>query len=178
MQSEIRAELAVRIAALADHYGIYPHHVKEDAAILAEQRIDAAELTVEVMTHADRLFQKAINETLAKADRFNGYARSGSTSAVVTEEYKDAPAEKKERAPRIVHRARVFDYSVTAVLRWMGKNGWDVEDAFAAVTDISGEYGLSMSTVKIQLLAGKKGQRGEPAPITPSQAKTLKSHCE
>jgi hypothetical protein len=75
-------------------------------------------------------------------------------------------------AKRQVCRAQVCGYPATAVLRWMGLNGWKYADARAAL-NASGAAGISDITIRIQLLAGKKGERGEPAAINKSEAKEL-----
>lgn len=60
----------------------------------------------------------------------------------------------------------------TAVLRWMGANGWSKEEA-ARVMEKRG-VSVSKNTVQIQVAAGKKGKgRGDPAALTKEQAEEL-----
>jgi hypothetical protein len=170
---EKTSDLALRIANLADQNGIYPRHVATDAELLAKLGVDPSELTADIMASADRLFYRAIHETMDRINRYN--ARCTPTILPLAEEHFVQPAEESTpKPPRKVTRAQIFGYPVTAVLRWMGKTGWDFEAAITAVTTITNAYSLSPSTVRIQLRAGKKGERGEPADITPSQAKKLR----
>jgi serine/threonine protein kinase len=66
---------------------------------------------------------------------------------------------------------KVFGHPFTAVLRWMGKNGWSFEDAKQALMGLGVE--CSEATVRTQLSAGKTGQRGAPASLTEEQIATL-----
>lgn len=78
-----------------------------------------------------------------------------------------APAPKRVQA-----RTELFGHPGTAVIRWLGKQGVDFTKTQAILAK-HGLTSLSESTVKIQLRAGAKGERGEPAPITKDQAKQL-----
>lgn len=71
-------------------------------------------------------------------------------------------------------RSQLFGFSATAVMRWMGANGWDFDKAWAAFAGM-GVDDLSETTFKIQLRAGAKGERGEPAAVTAAQAKELEA---
>ncbi len=78
-----------------------------------------------------------------------------------------------ESASTKANRFTVYEQSATAVLRAMGKaGGFTPKGAHAALVALGAE-GLSMTTVRIQLLAGKKGQRGEPAKLTQKQLQEL-----
>jgi SPP1 gp7 family putative phage head morphogenesis protein len=61
----------------------------------------------------------------------------------------------------------------TAVMRWMGKEGWSPEDAKRVLDDMGVD--VKMSTVRTQLNAGKKGLRGAPANLTDDQAHILRA---
>lgn len=80
---------------------------------------------------------------------------------------------KRASKPRsTVALSKVFDYSVTSVLRWMGREGWTFADAQTVLTTMNAMP--ADNTARIQLHAGKKGERGEPAPLTKNQIKELK----
>lgn len=68
-------------------------------------------------------------------------------------------------------RINLFGHPITAVIRWMGKQGWDFSDASKALANVGGS--CAEATVRAQLRAGKLGQRGEPANITSDEAKKL-----
>jgi len=78
-------------------------------------------------------------------------------------------AAKSESTPRVT----LFEQSVTAVLRFMGLNDWVFDDARLALNTL-GASEISDTTIRIQLRAGKKGERGEPAKLTKSQIASLK----
>lgn len=69
----------------------------------------------------------------------------------------------------------VLGYSATAVVRWMGAQGFGFKDVRTAITALCPNNGLSDSTIRCQLFGskfakGEKGYRGEPAPITDDEA--------
>ncbi len=68
-------------------------------------------------------------------------------------------------------RYDLFGHPVTAVIRWMGKNKFDFATARKALDDNG--VACADATVKIQLRAGAKGERGEPAKITKEEAAKL-----
>lgn len=81
----------------------------------------------------------------------------------------EAPVTTSSKANRFT----VYGLAVTAVLRAMGKAGdFSSKGAFAAL-ECLGASGMSMTTVRIQLLAGKNGQRGEPAQLSKKQLAEL-----
>lgn len=88
-----------------------------------------------------------------------------------------APAKSTQQttnaAPK-AGRSQLFGYSATAVMRWMGANGWSFDKAMAAFAGM-GVDDLSETTFKIQLRAGVKGERGDPAPVTDKQAAELEA---
>ncbi len=71
------------------------------------------------------------------------------------------------------NRFQVYGLSVTSVLRAMGKVGGFSSNGALAALEALGAEGLSITTVRIQLLAGKNGQRGEPAQLTKKQLAEL-----
>ncbi len=85
-----------------------------------------------------------------------------------------APKGKKAKAPKGEGaakakgtRAGFHDHSVTSVLRWMGKAGWNKKQARAALTALG--IDIADGTIQIQVAAGKKGERGEPANLSPAE---------
>lgn len=73
---------------------------------------------------------------------------------------------------RSVKRGTIFDFPVTAVLRWMGKERWTFEQA-RKVVNSHGCDEIADATVRAQLLAGRKGERGDPAKLNKSQIQEL-----
>jgi hypothetical protein len=75
---------------------------------------------------------------------------------------------------RLVVRAVIFRHPVTSVLRRLGAEGFDFTRARQAINHF-GAAGISDTTVRIQIAAGRKGQRGEPAALTEDQLKELEA---
>ncbi len=71
-------------------------------------------------------------------------------------------------------RGYIFGWSVTAVLRWMGKAKWSSKQA-RKVLNAHGCADISDATISAQLPAGRKGLRGDPAKLTPEQAAQLEA---
>ena len=78
---------------------------------------------------------------------------------------------KNPQSSRTPKHTELFGYSITAVIRWMGKNGWKLEEARKALGRL--EIHCADATVKTQLSAGSQGTRGEPAPLTSDEIQTL-----
>lgn len=85
-------------------------------------------------------------------------------------EKKGEPSKKKE--PIVVKKDNIFGFSVTAVLRWMGKQGYSSEEATKVLNHF--RVDISPATVKIQVKAGSKGERGAPATLSPKEADEIK----
>ena len=75
--------------------------------------------------------------------------------------------------PGAPKRIDCFGHAVTAVLRWMGKEGF----TSAQARGVMEELGIQVSpvTVQIQVNAGAKGERGEPAELSTTDEKTIRS---
>lgn len=65
----------------------------------------------------------------------------------------------------------LYGHPITAVLRWMGQDFWDFDEAKTALSWLKCK--IADATIHAQLRAGRKGERGPPAPITDGQAKEL-----
>ena len=80
----------------------------------------------------------------------------------------------EEQKTAKVNKRLVFGkYSATAVLRKLGSLGWEPEEAMFVFESLT--IAVSLSTVKIQIVAGSKGKRGEPAPLTEGEVDKLDS---
>lgn len=110
--------------------------------------------------------------TPAKARGGNGKAATGKTGA--TTKSSGAPI----KAPPVVvkpgeggrgNRYQVFGHPVTAVLRWMGTQGFTAAQAAAALKSLGVEP--SLTTIKIQVSG--KTKRGAIPQLTDRDAKVL-----
>lgn len=102
---------------------------------------------------------------------------SAESDAVVQEdvEVEKVAVEKKVGEPR--RKYDVLGFPVTSVLRWMGKEGWTIDQAAAVLTKLG--CNCSPATVKIQVRAGAKGdtsEKGPPADLSPEQAQVLRGY--
>jgi hypothetical protein len=68
----------------------------------------------------------------------------------------------------------IFGQSVTSVLRWMGKDGFTFEEAKAALKTGKVSKMPADGTISIQIGAGKRGERGEPAKLSAEDQKVLR----
>jgi hypothetical protein len=85
----------------------------------------------------------------------------------------EAVSEKRGQGQGRGARYNVMGHPVTAVLRWMGAHGWSKADALKVLSKLG--CPAADSTVYIQVSAGAKGERGEPAGLTPEQAAQLEA---
>lgn len=85
----------------------------------------------------------------------------------ITQERQNTPPGQK------VNHQFIFEFSITAVIRWMGRNKWSFGDAKMVVDSYTGKDVVAEATIRAQLLGGRNGQRGEPAPLTEEQGKEL-----
>lgn len=92
----------------------------------------------------------------------------------LTEERAKAPAVSSTAGG---NRAFIFSYSVTAVIRWMGRQGWGYKDARKVIDSFCGVGTIAEATVRAQLLGGRKSdeERGPPAPLTEEQIKDVEA---
>lgn len=83
---------------------------------------------------------------------------------------KDKP--KQESKNPIRKRQTLLGFPATSVVRWMGKNGWQFEEAQQVIRAL--ECPIADATIRIQLRAGEKGERGAPANLSKKDCKKLK----
>lgn len=69
-------------------------------------------------------------------------------------------------------RIDCMGHPVTAVLRWMGKEGFTSAQARGVMEEL--DVPVSPVTVQIQVNAGAKGERGEPAELSTTDEKTIR----
>jgi hypothetical protein len=144
----------------------YPrHHVSLEEASQAVENYHIRTAKTTVMTKSEEMMGEA-----AKAGLDRRPPRVTTPPAGRPTKAEKTPKEKTEGAGP-GKRYDVMGFPVTAVLRWMGKAGWSSKDALVVMGKLN--VGLSPATVNIQVKAGAKGERGEPAPLTPAQQKQL-----
>lgn len=168
-----RAEMA-RIQAKVDELNkpILDAEKKElDDVVFKHVKKPATEVKVDLDTILEQVSKGEITPAQAKALLESTVSKPKNTPSKTT----TAKTEPKSGSvqPK-AGRSQLFGFSATAVMRWMGANGWDFDKAWAAFAGM-GVDDLSETTFKIQLRAGAKGERGEPAAVTAAQAKELEA---
>lgn len=76
-------------------------------------------------------------------------------------------AKSKSKGGTGAPHPNLWGHQPTAVLRWMGKDGWNFDQAKAAMREMGVK--VSDNTIREALPAGKKGVRGKPADVTGEQ---------
>lgn len=117
-----------------------------------QQRVDALNLKVKERE------QKALEQFTAPK------------AAAVKEVLASTPSKPKTNATG-GKKAKIFGFPLTAVVRWMGKEGYSYPQVVSVLQHFDCE--VVIVTVKIQMSAGKKGQRGPPADLSLSQERQL-----
>ena len=112
---------------------------------------------------------------MERVDRYNAKVlerqrKRGYDPLARPEKLEPEPSERRGRAEG-KKRTKLFEQPVTAVIRWMGADGWGFEDTKAVLKHFGVD--LADGTIRIQLKAGKNGERGAPASISPKQEREL-----
>lgn len=105
---------------------------------------------------------------------YEGERTSTMAPKKVTKATEATETQTEAKAPGFKMRIDCLGHPVTAVLRWLGQQGYTVGQAKAAMTSL--ECPVNPATVQIQVNAGKNGQRGEPAQLTAKEIAELKRH--
>ncbi len=81
------------------------------------------------------------------------------------------PERQERNKGTVSKRASLFGQPVTAVIRWMGDDGWSFDQAYAALAKL--KIPVADTTIKAQLRAGQRGERGDPAKLSATQEHEL-----
>lgn len=166
-------DLAVKIARLANAGCVSPRKLLA-SRMVQEFGIDTQLVTAAIFDDAVKYF-RWMTPLLEPNKRLFQQLTGRMPQLELQEPQGDVPSPVTAvpKPVRKVTRASLFGYSITAVLRWMGQHGWNFEDA-AVVCASCGAAKIADVTIRLQLAAGRKGERGPAAPLTPSQAAQLK----
>lgn len=185
------------ICKAADKHGLYPKDVVLFPHILAKYGLTVKECTpaaVLIATQLDRFYNTNSQQVVAGINRMSALVtlqRAWIASGLDTVEAYLATVQPKLPEPvaqtpvtaTIVasdqpgkasnRKGLIYGFPATAVLRWMGSEGWTREMAGKVLT----HFGIDVSpaTVQIQMKAGQTRDttRGEPAKLTPGQANDI-----
>lgn len=150
---------------IADHEAAVANFSLDTRATTLQNTAERIKTTrVKIEAYANYLADKrdALLQACDTADQ-----KLANRIAELTEERKNAPPSERHGS-----RGHIFSFSVTAVMRWMGKMGWNKEET-RRVIDKMGCGDTADNTINCQLLAGRKGERGEPAALTEDQMQEL-----
>lgn len=139
-------------------------HTRADTMENAATRIKETRVKVEAYAHYLHSKREELIKALDEADenlrkQIEGIAHTKATAQPGTQ--------------AAGTRAQLWGHSITAIIRWMGKpeNGYNFEKCQKALA----KHGITVAdaTIRAQLLAGRKNERGDPADLTKEQAKEL-----
>ncbi len=168
-------DLAVQDSMVNGMEGLIDQHIKDiekfgvstRSDTLERQAGEIKETRVKIQAYASYL-QDRREELLTKLDEAKKLLAKRVTD--LTEERANLPP--SEHGGGGGTRAYIFGYPVTAVLRALGKIGWNFSKA-RKVLDSNGCEAIADATIRAQVLAGHKGERGTPAELTEKQIKEL-----
>lgn len=156
--------------------------VQESIAGAFEEMIQAHETAIDQFTINTRgsTMEAAAGKIKATRVKIEAYAdylkdKSGELLKLIDKANKklskqiDELAKEKENAPPAT--TELFGHSVTAILKWMGKNSWEYDEAKAVL--IHHGFRLAESTIRGQLWCGRSGQFGKPAELEDDEVKQL-----
>lgn len=160
--------VAAGIARAADMFNVKVTSAAKNADYLRAVGVDPGNIPRGAVARAKQLHSGEPTDTQALLAATREEREAALEADTATSE------SQREHGPR--GSGKVFDkYSVTSVLRFMGKAGWkDTKAAHRAICSLSGDDNYSMTTVRLQMKAGRDGTRGEPATLTKKEQAQLK----
>lgn len=166
--------VAVKLAHAADQEGLWAKDAARFEDVLVEYNIDPSNITDAIIREAHGLMMDGLAR-LQRMIRKMNLEREGIKDVIIDVDNAEAKIDGRKKPQRKSGQKRVklFGFSVTAVLRWMGANDWTFDDAAIAVETLTMTK-VSDVTIRLQLKAGREGKRGAPANISKSQAKQLR----
>ncbi len=167
-------DIVADLVRLADKQGMTPRGVSRHKDLLEEAGLAKDDITEGVLLDATHRAKYEAEALLERAQKLN--ARLAGDEARITGKEPTQPVSKVRKVAERgkVVRGAIFGHSITAILRWMGKKGWNKEDAGVALATY-GFGSIADSTIYIQLAAGRKGDatRGPVPELTKAEAKEL-----
>jgi hypothetical protein len=155
-------KIAAKIARLADREGMHPQDVIRFPDLLEDVGLEPDDVSEMTAHHAAGILRNHDEFLRQWVKEWNGPEQTQTPSY-----------ENRTSLPEPPKRKKLWGFAVTAVIRWMGVEGFSTQEASRALKKLG--YDIAETTIMIQLLAGKRGDmtRGEPANLSAQQANTL-----
>lgn len=175
--------IANKLSKLADAHGMSVRGVCKFPDLLEEVGLEENDVDPSDIIEAEAKDRMAWAKIQSRVDALNEKIKEREKKALERlgappPKAKSAPKEEPSPTPtkqkvkeRTGKKAKIFGFPLTAVVRWMGKEGFNYSQVVTVVEHF--EFEVVEVTLKIQLSAGKKGLRGPPADLTLSQERQL-----
>lgn len=174
---------AARLIEAAENAGVTPTAAATMPELLARFKLTPERVSPGVVGYAEvalatydrdlRYRVKQYNDKIDPPKPQPAKAEERSTTAPDEDNGDElVPVARKRKEDKGKARSNVFGFPVTAVLRWMGLDGFDAQEARACFNALGVE--VADATIQIQLRAGKRGERGAPAQLTEEQQDHLR----
>jgi len=186
---------ASQLLKAADRYGMFVKDVVDSHRIMHQYGLRKKDITPEVLGIAaamDRRHFEGVQSACGIINRMGCLIKHqtawGKSGLPTFSEYLESIQPPKVEAPKSEPSSaptsdpspasgrsvqKIYGFPVTAVIRWMGTEGWTREQAAKVLSAY--EVEVSPATIAIQLKAGKikDTSRGEPASLTDDQANLI-----
>lgn len=163
----VKASIAEALQTMIDEHkdatATFTLHTRKDTMEHAADRIKKTRVKVEAYAHYLNEERERLLKELEDADN---HLRKQ------IEDFAAARPKDADGKETTVPRDKLWDFSVTAVIRWMGKERFSFEQCRTALA--KQKITVADATIRAQLLAGRKGERGIPASLTAFQEKELR----
>ena len=169
-----RRPIEIRLADAADYEGLTATDFATNPKLCKKHRIAHRLLTGAIIHKAAEHHCDRMSEMQATTKPKTDPLTDNKEELIVNTKKATKKAPQPEQPEVLVRetvRELIFSqYAPTAVLRYMGSEGWDIADAIRVIGQLAT---VAEATAKIQVRAGAKGERGEPAPLSEKEQAVL-----
>lgn len=161
------------LAKITDRHGMSVRAVASNPELLKEAGLNPKDVNPEAIGVANFILNETDKDISARVAAYNERVKP-----FIKQEPTFADEPGKEILPLYAEpkkkpkREGLFGHKVTAVIRWMGVEGWKFPAAKKALAALG--VNIADATIHAQLRAGVKGERGPAAELTASESKKLK----
>lgn len=155
-------KLAARLARLADSEGMRPQDVIRFPDLLEKIGLEPDDVSELTAHHASEMLSNHDEFVRQWVKDWNGVEDPKPEESKPVVEVQESTHTKRQK---------LWGYPVTAVIRWMGSEGFTWQEAANVLKKLGVD--VADSTIQIQVRAGETGARGPAANLTPDQANKL-----